>query len=208
MPPPSADGAARSQRLAALLSRTGLGDRRAFAELYDETCGLLFGVVLKVQRDRAVAEEVLQEVYVNVWRSAARFDAALSQPMTWLASIARNRAIDSLRRAEHQPHTISASQPDDDGDDDRDLLQHVASEHGDPLALLGEASERMALEHCMQALSSEQKQSIALAFYQGLSHAEVADHLRQPLGTVKSWVRRALQSLKTCLGRAAHEGWA
>jgi len=198
---PADETSERSRKLADLMSRVALGNRHAFAELYDLTSGFLLGTVLKVQRDRAVAEEVLQEVYVNVWRSAGRFDVAMSQPMTWLASVARNRAIDSLRRASSQPDTVSTSVGE--GDDERDLLQEFAAERGDPLEMLGAASERMALERCMKGLTSEQKQSLALAFYQGLSHAEVAEHLRQPLGTVKSWVRRALQSLKECLTRAA-----
>jgi RNA polymerase sigma factor (sigma-70 family) len=195
----------RSRRLADLLARVKLGDRAAFGEMYDMTSSLLLGMVLKIQRNRAVAEEVLQEVYVNIWRAAASFDAGMSQPMTWLASIARNRAIDSLRRAQTQPHTVSTSVQGADDDDEHDLMQDFAAEGGDPLELLGQAAERLELHRCMGGLTSEQKQSLALAFYQGLSHAEVAEHLHQPLGTVKSWVRRALQSLKNCLARAAQQ---
>jgi RNA polymerase sigma-70 factor (ECF subfamily) len=201
--PVTTDPTERSQRLAQLMSRVALGDRKAFAQLYDETSGFLLGMVLKIQRDRALAEEVLQEVYVNVWRASASFNASMSQPMTWLGSIARNRAIDSLRRAQSQPDTVSTSVRIGEDDEEHDMLQDLAGEGGDPLEMLGQASERLALDRCMKALTSEQKQSLALAFYQGLSHAEVAEHLRQPLGTVKSWVRRALQSLKSCLSRAA-----
>ncbi len=195
----------RSRRLADLLARVKLGDRAAFGEMYDMTSSLLLGMVLKIQRNRAVAEEVLQEVYVNIWRAAASFDASMSQPMTWLASIARNRAIDSLRRAQTQPHTVSTSVQGSDDDDERDAMQDFAAEGGDPLELLGQAADRLELKRCMGGLTSEQQQSLALAFYQGLSHAEVAEHLHQPLGTVKSWVRRALQSLKNCLSRAAQQ---
>jgi RNA polymerase sigma factor (sigma-70 family) len=195
----------RSRRLADLLARVKLGDRAAFGEMYDMTSSLLLGMVLKVQHNRAVAEEVLQEVYVNIWRAAASFDSSMSQPMTWLASIARNRAIDSLRRAQTQPHTVSTAVQGADGDEEHDLMQDFAAEGGDPLELLGQAAERLELDRCMRTLTSEQKQSLALAFYQGLSHAEVAEHLHQPLGTVKSWVRRALQSLKNCLSRAAQQ---
>jgi RNA polymerase sigma factor (sigma-70 family) len=195
----------RSRRLADLLARVKLGDRAAFGEMYDMTSSPLLGIVLKVQRNRAVAEEVLQEVYVNIWRAAASFDASMSQPMTWLASIARNRAIDSLRRAQTQPHTVSTAVQGTDDDEEHDLMQDFAAEGGDPLELLGQAAEQLELDRCMRSLTSEQKQSLALAFYQGLSHAEVAEHLQQPLGTVKSWVRRALQSLKSCLSRAAQQ---
>ena len=98
----------RSHELAALLARTALGDRAAFARLYERTSGHLFAVVLRVQRDRAQAEDLLQEVYVNVWRAAAAFDAARAQPLTWLTSIARNRAIDSLRRRKTEVSTVSS----------------------------------------------------------------------------------------------------
>ena len=190
----------RSQQLAALMSRVALGDRKAFATLYRQTAAHLLGVVLRINRDRAQAEDVLQEVYVNVWRAAQSFDAALSQPMTWLTSIARNRAIDSLRRRQAEPQTTSTAGADDEGND---MLQDFASDRPGPLELLGAAAEARLLKACMGALSGEQQQSLALAFYQGLSHAEVAAHLRQPLGTVKSWLRRGLQALKACLERAA-----
>jgi RNA polymerase sigma factor (sigma-70 family) len=188
----------RSHELARLLARSGLGDRQAFGRLYECTSGHLFAVVLRIQRDRALAEELLQETYVAVWHAAAGFDAARSQPMTWLTAIARNRAIDSLRRAAAQPQTLprgpaEADEPPDEGPSD---------DRPGPLDLLQQASEARELAHCMQGLSAPQRQSVALAFFDGLSHAEVAAQLRQPLGTVKSWVRRALASLKSCLERA------
>ena len=191
----------RSHELAALLSRVGLGDRAAFATLYKQTAAHLMGVVVRINRDRAQAEDVLQEVYVNVWRAAGRFDAAMSQPMTWLTSVARNRAIDRLRRRQTEPQTVSTTLGTDDDPDD--MLQYQASDAPGPLELLARAGEAHALTACLGELSGEQQQSLALAFYQGLSHAEVAAHLRQPLGTVKSWLRRGLQALKACLERAA-----
>ena len=100
---PAADWTERSHDLSRLLGRAGLGDRAAFATLYERTSPHLFAVVLRINRDRAQAEDILQEVYVNVWRAASSFDAAQSQPLTWLTSIARNRAIDSLRRMQTQP---------------------------------------------------------------------------------------------------------
>jgi len=191
----------RSRELSQLLARAGLGDRAAFARLYERTSGHLFAVVLRIQRDRTQAEDLLQEVYVSVWKAAASFDAARSQPLTWLTHIARNRAIDSLRRAGAQPRTESLSVDDDD--DRPDPQEALASEDPGPLDLLGRASDRRQLGHCMEYLSAPQRQSVALAFFDGLSHAEVAEQLREPLGTVKSWVRRALQTLKGCLEKAA-----
>jgi RNA polymerase sigma-70 factor (ECF subfamily) len=194
------DWSERSRELGELLARSALGDRRAFATLYERTSGHLFAVVLRIQRDRSLAEDLLQDVYVSIWKAAAGFDAAQSQPLTWLTSIARNRAIDSLRRAQTQPQTVSTTRDEDD--DSPDPMESSSDEGPGPLELLDRASEARQLSRCMEGLTPQQRQSVALAFFDGLSHAEVAEQLRQPLGTVKSWVRRALMTLKTCLERA------
>jgi RNA polymerase sigma-70 factor (ECF subfamily) len=187
-----------------LLARTGLADRQAFAELYRRSSGHLLAVVLRIQRDRAVAEDLLQEIFVSIWKSAAGFDAARSQPLTWMTQVARNRAIDSLRRAQARPRSDSSSSggASSDDDDGPDVLDTLVDPAPGPLALLDQASDRRALGQCLEQLTPPQRHSVALAFFDGLSHAEVAAHLREPLGTVKSWVRRALQSLKQCLERA------
>jgi RNA polymerase sigma factor (sigma-70 family) len=195
------DWTARSKELGQLLARSGLGDRNAFANLYQRTSAHLFGVILRINRDKAQAEDVLQEVYVNVWRAAKTFDAAQSQPLTWLTSVARNRAIDSLRRKQTEPPTRPVPMGTD-AEEERDVYDDLADNAPGPLALLSQASDARALSQCMEGLSAQQRQSVALAFFDGLSHSEVADRLRQPLGTVKSWVRRALLSLKSCLDRA------
>ena len=202
-----ADWSLRSQTLAQLLARTALGDRGAFKQLYDQTSSHLYAVVLRIQRDRAVAEDLLQEVYVSAWKAAASFDAQQSQPLTWLTHIARNKAIDSLRRANAQPRLETVHHADDD-DDRPDLDQRLADDAPGPAELLERASDARELGHCMQALSAQQRQSVALAFFDGLSHAEVAEQLKEPLGTVKSWVRRALLSLRNCLDRAAQRDTA
>lgn len=201
MPTPPEDWTERSRELSELLARTRLGERAAFATLYERTSAHLLGVVLRIQRDRAQAEDVLQEVYVKVWRAARGFDAARSQPLTWLTSIARNAAIDGLRRSTSQPQ-LQTNRADRDNEDS-DVYDTVADSAPGPLDLLSRAADVRALSNCMQMLSAQQRQSVALAFFDGLSHAEVASKLREPLGTVKSWVRRALLTLKSCLEAAA-----
>ncbi len=200
---PTPTGPADSADLATLLSRVGLGDRSAFASLYRATAAHLFGVVLRINRDRGQAEDVLQEIYVSLWRSAGGFDAARAQPMTWLTSIARNAAIDSLRRAKARVRTVSSQLGSAETGDEVDLAELTPSDDPSPLDLLQLAADRRQVTHCVGELSNEQRQCIALAYYQGLSHSEVSAQLVQPLGTVKSWLRRALLALKDCLGRAA-----
>ncbi|MFG6413980.1 RNA polymerase sigma factor [Roseateles sp. DC23W] len=199
VPSPHAE---RDERLAALMARVAAADRRAFEELYRATSALLFGVVLRINRDRDQAEEVLQEVFIAAWRQAATFDVAQGRVLTWLTTIARHRAIDSLRRKATQPVTVSRFGGLDADGVETDLLEHLPSEQPAPQDLLDDASRAHELHRCMESLSGEQRSSLALAYYQGLSHAEVADHLHQPLGTVKSWVRRGLLKLRTCLDQA------
>jgi RNA polymerase sigma-70 factor, ECF subfamily len=199
-PPNATDD--RNAALAQMLARVALGDRAAFAALYKAVSGQLLGVILRIQRDRAQAEDVLQEIFVSIWRAAQGFDAARAQPMTWLTSIARNRAIDSLRRSKTEVATVSALGGDDD-DEGPNLVDTLPSDLDGPMEMLSQTAQARAVTHCIGALSAEQQQCVALAYYQGLSHSEVAQHLRQPLGTVKSWVRRALTSLKDCLGQMA-----
>src|SRR5664280_2068876 len=150
---PAADWTERSLDLSRLLARAGIGDRAAFATLYERTSPHLFAVVLRINRDRAQAEDILQEVYVNVWRAAQSFDALQSQPLTWLTSIARNRAIDSLRRAQTQPQTQTlGSAASASGQEDDDVYDTVADAAPGPLDLLSRASDARALDDCMTCL--------------------------------------------------------
>ena len=194
-------GSDRSSGLADALARVALGDREAFGTLYRTTCAHLFGVILRINPDRAQAEEILQDIFVSIWRSAQGFDAARSQPMTWLTSIARNRAIDSLRRRKSEPTEARSRTHASHADEEEDLLAALPSDAPGPLALLQQAAQAREVTHCLTKLSAEQQQCVALAYYQGFSHIEVARHLGQPLGTVKSWIRRALMALKDCLDR-------
>ena len=184
----------RNAMLAALLARTALADQAAFGELYRQTSAQLYSVALRILRDRAAAEEILQEAYVSVWHHAGTYRADKSQPQTWLATIVRNRCLDQLRRRE--PDTVTLT-PDDDGDGDLDL----PADGPTPVEMLHDSATAQSVRDCVDALDGAQKQAIALAFYHGLTHAELASHLRQPLGTVKSWVRRGLERLKRCLDR-------
>jgi len=185
----------KSARVAALLSRIAMGDQAAFGEFYELTSAHLYGVAIRILRDPPAAEELLQEAYVNVWHHAGSYEVAKSQPMTWLTSIVRNRCLDQLRRREVQTVTLT---PDDDDAADYDLPSDAMT----PVEMLVAGAEARSVRDCVETLDAGPKQAIALAFYQGLSHSELAAHLREPLGTVKSWVRRGLERLKNCLDRA------
>jgi RNA polymerase sigma factor (sigma-70 family) len=182
----------RNARLMQLLARTALKDQEAFAELYRTASPHLYAVALRILREAAAAEEVLQESFVNVWHHAASYVAAKSQPLTWLTSIVRNRCLDQLRRREVETVTL----------DDEEEGVTIAAQGPSPLEMLLAGADAQAVKGCVETLEPAQKQAIALAFFQGLSHSELAQHLRQPLGTVKSWVRRGLERLRVCLDRA------
>jgi RNA polymerase sigma-70 factor (ECF subfamily) len=187
----------RTARLAALLAKVALGDQAAFSALYRQTSSHLYGVAVRILREGAAAEEVLQEAFVSVWHHAGSYEAAKSQPLTWLSTIVRNRCLDQLRRRELD--TVTMTIDDEDGKE-----FDLPSGDPTPVEMLLAGAAAQSVRDCVDALDAGQKQAIALAFYQGLSHAELADHLRQPLGTVKSWVRRGLERLKSCLDRAGY----
>ena len=188
--------AERSEQLAALLSRVALGDQRAFADLYRQVGAHLYGVALRIVRDAPIAEEILQEAFVNVWHHAGTYDAAKSQPTTWLTSIVRNRCLDQLRKREIDTVTLASGVEDDAPAWD------PPSDGPTPIELLLAGADARAVRDRVDSLDAGPKQAIALAFFQGLSHGELAAHLREPLGTVKSWVRRGLERLRRCLDAA------
>ena len=196
MASPAPPHANRASALAGLLGRTALADQAAFGELYRQTSAILHAVALRITRDRGTAEELLQEAYVSIWHHAGTYDAAKSQPLTWLTSIVRNRCLDHVRRRGIDTVTLTR-------DDDDDAVIDLPSDGPTPVELLLDGAAARAVRDCVDALEGTQKQAIALAFFHGLTHAELARHLRQPLGTVKSWIRRGLERLKRCLDRSA-----
>ena len=185
---------AQNQVLAGLLTACARQDGAAFARLYQSTSSKLFGVAVRILRREDWAEEVLQDCYISIWNHAGSYSAGLSAPMTWMTSIVRNRCLDWLRRPSLE---VALARPDDDGEDP---LESVASEDPGPLDELARSTAAKALADCLRRLEAKQRQAIMLAFYEGLWHSELASHKRQPLGTVKTWVRRGLERLKGCLG--------
>jgi RNA polymerase sigma-70 factor (ECF subfamily) len=175
--------------LQTLLARVSLGDRQAFRALYDACAPRLLGVALRLLRQREQAEEVLQDAFVSVWHRAGSYSPHASQPMTWLTAIVRNRALDVLRS--RPPLAV-----DNEADDP---LAGLEDERPGPLALLEQAAEALQIRGCLDAIDGPQRQCLALAYYHGLSHAELAGHLAAPLGSVKVWLRRGIERLRRCL---------
>ena len=185
---------AQNQVLAGLLAACARKDQAAFSRLYQSTSSKLFGVAVRILRREDWAEEVLQDCYVSIWNHAGSYEAGRSAPMTWMTSIVRNRCLDRLRRPNRE---VTLARPDDDADDP---LESVPSDDPGPLDELARSADAKALGDCLRRLDPKQRQAIMLAFYEGLSHSELAGHMREPLGTVKTWVRRGLERLKSCLG--------
>ncbi len=176
-------------RLADLLARAGLGDRKAFEALYSEASPRLFAVALRIVRERALAEEVLQDGFVSIWNHAADYARERSAPFTWMATIVRNRSLDVVRR--------SREEPDIDGERAAGLVDESAS----PARETEARAEAHSIARCLEELDAEERQTVALAFFHGLTHSELAVHLRRPLGTVKTHVRRGLARLRDCMMR-------
>lgn len=182
---PAAD--LRSDDVEALLSRCALRDERALAELYRLVSARLFGMLLRILKSRALAEEALQDVMVRVWQRADQYAAYRGRAMTWLISIARYRAIDLLR-AQHVQVTLDEA-PDE-------ALMDASAEFADTTT-----SQRLrhALDDCLNRLTADQRRCLTLAYVEGFSQDQIASAIHSPLGTVKSWMRRGLASLKRCM---------
>ena len=160
-------------------------DSAALREVYRRTSAKLLGVCLRILNDRDEAEDVLQEVYITVWNKADRFDAGRASPITWLVSMARNRSIDRLRARRPTADIGTAAQIPDP----------------QPSALIGleAAADRVRLEHCLDQLDEHHASAVRTAFYQGVTYEALATRLGVPVGTMKTWIRRSLLSLRVCL---------
>jgi RNA polymerase sigma-70 factor, ECF subfamily len=168
-----------------LLRRCAEGDAAAFRALYEQQAPRLYGLALRMTRQPALAADALHDAFLQVWQQAARFDPARGTAEAWLIGLLRFRAIDIVRRrAREEP----GYEPRDSADDT-----------ADPFEQLRASSESAALYRCLVTLERGQQRIIRLAFLDGLSHTELAASLAAPLGTVKSWIRRALLDLKRCL---------
>ena len=174
--------------LSGLIARTALGDRKAFSALYSETSSKLFGVSLRILKDRAQAEDAVQEVYVRIWRRAGSFREGQASAMAWLVTIARNQAIDMIRA--RQPATL-----------DYDDAPDVADPDPDPEARAVMSGEGRQIEACLGELETDKAAAVVAAYVEGLSYQELAEQNAVPLNTMRTWLRRSLLKLRECLNR-------
>ncbi|MFE5484037.1 ECF RNA polymerase sigma factor SigK [Streptomyces sp. NPDC056527] len=182
-------GSSGRSDLADVMQRVARGDKQAFSVLYDALASTVFGIVVKVVRDRAQSEEVAQEVMIDLWRQAARYRPEAGSVTTWAATIAHRRAVDRVRSAQAAA--------------DREQAQ-VAREHHTAFDEVAEQVEtRLESEQvrrCMRGLTELQRQAVTLAYYRGLTYREVAEALRTPLPTIKTRMRDGLIRLRDCMG--------
>jgi RNA polymerase sigma-70 factor (ECF subfamily) len=174
--------------IVAALGRIPAGDRVALQTVYRLTSAKLFGVVLRILGERSEAEDVLQEVYLTIWRKAGDFDAARASPMTWLIAIARNRAIDRLRSG----RIASRMDPIDAASD-------IADETAGAERMLEDSQTVAKLDGCLGTLAAHERTALRGAFFDGNTYEELAQRMSVPLGTMKSWIRRAMLKLKACM---------
>jgi len=167
-------------------------DADAFRDLYQATSARLYGYALRMVGRRELAEDVLQDSFVAIWHNAASYQGHLAAPMTWMTTIVRNKALDLLRHAGSD--AAIGAEPFD-----REVMEAMRDPGATPIEALAISREARALAYCMSALEGLQRQVLGLAFFHDLSHSEVAARMALPIGTVKTWVRRSLERLKTCL---------
>jgi len=163
------------------------GDRAAFSRLYDASASKLYGVILRITKDRSCSDDLLQEVFIKIWERAGTFDRDRASPITWMATIARNSAIDEIRRRSRQLQTTEA-----DVDEVPDMTPRA------DVAIEQKQAWRR-LESCLETLDSEHRDTVKLAYLEGLSREAISVRLGMPVGTVKTWLHRSLKRLKECL---------
>lgn len=181
------------EQLERLLARISLRDKEALHQLYIDTSAKLFAFALRILGKTELAEEALQETYISIWHSAASYQPHMAAPMTWMATIARNKAHDIHRRS--RPEEVDAELFE------TDIMNAVDENGAGPLDLLQARREAHALARCMARLEKLHRQAIGMAFYHDMSHSEVAQQLSLPIGTVKTWIRRGMDKLKGCLSK-------
>lgn len=179
----------RDQDWSALIKRVADGDQSALTALYDSTSKFVFGLILRVVGDRATAEEVLLDVYTQAWRQAASYDQQRGAPLAWLMTIARTRGIDRLRSGRYEQHHKEPLE----------AVGDVSATSSSPEQDSVIAERRRLVRSALEALSTEQREVIELAYYSGLSHSEIALRLGQPLGTVKTRTRLGMMKLREML---------
>jgi RNA polymerase sigma-70 factor, ECF subfamily len=180
--------------LDAALARAAQGDLRAFHRVHELTRVHLLSVALRIVRQRELAEDVLQDVYVAVWQRAGQYDPAIARPMTWLITMVRHRAIDLLRSR----HKGGWAEPGE-----ATHTPHEAQWHDDSPQQFERGFDAARIGAYLQRLSPPHRQSLALAYFHGLSHSQVAERLGAPIGSVKSWIRRGLDQLRQCIEAGA-----
>lgn len=176
------------EKLEKLLQAAAKGDKTAFRDVYNATSAKLFAVAVRILKRADLAEDVMQDAYLKIWDAAPNYSPELGSPVGWMVAITRNRAIDVLRKRV-EVHV-----------DDENERSEQADDAPDPFELTAQSNELKALLGCMGNLRPQQRQCLLMAYYYGYTHEEIADRMKKPVGTIKSWIRRSLVRVQECLG--------
>jgi RNA polymerase sigma factor (sigma-70 family) len=183
-------------QLIALIERVALRDASALRQLYDATSSRLYAVAMRVVGNKEHAEDVLQDAYLNIWRIANDYRASLSPPMAWMGVVVRSRALDFLRKRTAE-RALGGQEMDEH------LSETLGGDTPNPMDTSMASEQAWALHECLRKIEAKPREVLTLAYFRDLSHGELAEQLRLPLGTVKTWIRRSLDQLRNCMSKFA-----
>ena len=176
-----------AERLAEELAKCARGEQKALKQLYQRTSAKLFAVILRILKDKELSEDCLQQVYIKIWQASSSYNREIAAPMTWMNTIARNMALDYIRKRQREPQL------------DNDALDIQMDPGASQEQMLSAGQDSQAIHRCLETLNDNQKRCLELSYFDGLTHQRLSEHLDVPIGTVKTWIRRGLMRLKECM---------
>ncbi|WP_257255526.1 MULTISPECIES: RNA polymerase sigma factor [unclassified Endozoicomonas] len=178
------------QSLAEDLARCARGEQKAFKHLYQLTSSKLFALILRILKDRELAEDCLQQVYIKIWQASSSYNSSKAAPMTWMNTIARNQALDHLRKLNREPQV------------ETEALDLQVDQSSSQEQKMTETQNSQQVHRCLRTLNDNQRRCLELSYFDGMTHQNLSNQLEVPIGTVKTWIRRGLMRLKECMTTA------
>ncbi|WP_422134866.1 sigma-70 family RNA polymerase sigma factor [Endozoicomonas sp. ALD040] len=175
------------QSLAKDLARCARGEQKALKNLYQQTSAKLFAVILRILKDRELAEDCLQQVYIKIWQASSSYNSSKAAPMTWMNTIARNQALDHLRKLKREPQM------------ETETLDLQVDQSSSQEQMVTDRQNSQEVHRCLKTLNDNQRRCLELSYFDGMTHQNLSNQLEVPIGTVKTWIRRGLMRLKECM---------